>query len=229
MPAIIDARTNPKAIENLKTIAGNVFEFNSEKVTYDSVLGHPDIFLFQDQNKIIAAPNSPEKLFRFLESEKIDFEIGNSPVGKTLENSTLYNCLCNEKYFFHKKNFTDSSILKYVEDKTFVNLPQAYTACSLIGLDENRFITSDKGIEKVLENSGFTCFYFNPEKIAIHGHRNGFIGGTCGILEHRIFFNGNIERHSDGKKLKEFILSADFEPIYLHNDFLYDGGRIFFV
>ncbi len=229
MAAIIDSRSDSYAIERLRQLCGNVLEFDSQSVTYDSISGHPDIFIFQDYEKLIVAPNAPEKLFVFLNSLAIDFQKGHAPVGETLENSTLYNCLCTKKYFFHKKNHTDISISEHVNDKIFINLPQAYTACSLIAVDDTHFITSDRGIEKMLTKSGFECCFFNPEEIRIHGHKHGFIGGTVGISGKTIFFNGNPERHQDGKKILKFIADCSFDTIFLSDTYLYDGGRIFFI
>jgi len=115
------------------------------------------------------------------------------------------------------------------EGKEFIPLPQAYTRCSLIHLCENNYITSDKGIEKVLLKKGFSCFYFHPGEIRIPGHNNGFIGGTAGVWRKRIFFNGNIELHADGQRLKEHLLNLGLEIICLSDEYLYDGGCIFFV
>ncbi len=96
-------------------------------------------------------------------------------------------------------------------------------------LCEYHYITSDRGIEKVLLKKGLSCFYFNPEQIIIRGHNNGFIGGTVGIWGKKIFFNGNIELHADGQQLREYLTDLDFEIVNLSDEYLYDGGCIFFV
>ncbi len=229
MLAIIDHRSPPEAIENLKKITSDVLLFGSENITYNSISGHPDIFIFQDKNNIIIAPNSPDLLINFLEKHKINFRKGEKPVGNELDNSVQYNCVLTDKYFFHKKDKTDKIVLENNIDKKFINLPQAYTRCSMINLSDNIILHSDKGIKKALDKESIENFYFSPEEIKIKDHKNGFFGGTCGIFGKRIFFNGNIDKHKDGKELRIFLSTLKYEIISLHDDYLYDGGGIFFI
>ena len=81
----------------------------------------------------------------------------------------------------------------------------------------------------MLIGKGLSCFYFNPEEITIRDHDNGFIGGAVGIRDKRIFFNGNVELHADGQRLKEHLLNLGFEIVNLSDEYLYDGGCMFFV
>ena len=73
------------------------------------------------------------------------------------------------------------------------------------------------------------CFYFDPSDINIYDHKHGFIGGTAGVIDNKIFFNGNIELHSDGYNLQDFINKCGFEIVTLGSHKLYDGGGIFFI
>jgi hypothetical protein len=95
--------------------------------------------------------------------------------------------------------------------------------------NENKIITSDKGIVKVLESNNMEYFYFDPSEITIKDHKNGFIGGTMGATKNNVFFLGNLLKHNDGKALHKFIIALGKEVICLGNDYLYDGGGIFFV
>ena len=109
-----------------------------------------------------------------------------------------------------------------------VNIPQSYTRCSMFAI-ENNIITSDKGIVKVLEKNDLEYFYFDPSDITIIDHKNGFIGGTMGATENKVFFLGNILKHKNGKALDKYLTKLDKEVICLGNDYLYDGGSIFFI
>lgn len=227
MLAIIDYRSPKDSIDTLSKHVDDILLFKSENITYESISGHPDIFVYQDENNLIIAPNSPDLLIHFLNKHNVKYEVGKKEVGKNLQNSTPYNCLSTNKYLFHKKGFTDEMIIEKNKYKHFVNLPQAYTRCSLTHLKNNTFLTSDKGIEKILFKEGLDSFYFSPEKIKIFDHKHGFIGGTSGITGNKIFFNGNIELHKDGQDLKKSIENLSMEIINLNNDYLYDGGGIF--
>jgi len=229
MFAIVDARAPQKAIDTLKDYASDILLFNSKDITYNSISGHPDIFIYQDTNELIIAPNSPKILFDFFHSQNIRYKMGTTPIGTTSSDSVFYNCLSSGKYFFHKRNHSDDRIIQAVKNNIKIFLPQAYTRCSMIPIDANNYVTSDKGIEKVLINKGFNTFYFSPDKIQIQDHKNGFIGGTCGMYNDKIFFLGNILFHKDGEQLQKFLNNLNVEIVTLNDDYLYDGGSIIFV
>lgn len=229
MIAIIDSRSSKKVINNLREYVTDVYTFQTDGITDNSISGHPDIFIYQDKDHLIVSPNSPVDMFNFLNNHNITYLKGEKDVGQKLHNNVQYNCLGTSQYLFHKSGFTDSTILAINKDKEFIQLPQAYTRCSLVHLCKESYLTSDRGIEKVLLKKGLSCFYFNPAEITIRDHNNGFIGGTIGILDRSIFFNGNIELHVDGQRLKEHLLSLDFDIVNLSDEHLYDGGCIFFV
>lgn len=228
MYAIIDPRAPLKVKKNLKKYTNDIFEFSSDEITYNSIAGHPDIFMFQDVHKLILAPNTPKELIHFLDKKAINYSFGIHPVGKNLDTSVLYNCLCTPNYFFCKKGKPDISIQKWCSLKQLVNIPQSYARCSMSAI-ENNIITSDKGIVKVLEKSQIDYLYFDPSEITIKDHKNGFIGGTMGATDNKVFFLGNILKHKDGKALDKYIAALGKEVICLGNNYLYDGGGLFFV
>ncbi len=229
MLAIIDHRAPKDVINSLSKYVDDILLFKSEGITYNSISGHPDIFIYQDKSNLIIAPNSPASLFDFLIKHNINYIIGNSNIGKQLENSVQYNCLSTDKYLIHKSGLTDKAILDVNNEKEFLNIPQAYTRCSLTYLKDDYYITSDIGIEKVLLQHNLNSFFFSPNQIKIVDHKNGFIGGTNGITDNKIFFLGNVKKLTDGENLCKFIEHLEFEIINLGDDFLYDGGGLFFV
>ena len=229
MFAIIDSRSQNDVVNNLREYVEDLFEFETYGITRNSIAGHPDIFIYQDNNQLVIAPNAQAELFEFLNNHNITYVRGEGDVGGELYNSVQYNCLSTPDYVFHKSGYTDPAILEINKAKEFISLPQAYTRCSLVHLCENNYLTSDRGIERVLIGKGLSCFYFNPEEITIRDHDNGFIGGAVGIRGKRIFFNGNVELHADGQRLKEHLLNLGLEIVNLSDQYLYDGGCMFFV
>lgn len=227
MWAIIDARAPKKAIEKLKNNF-DVLEFYSDGITYKEISGHPDVFIFQNDKELIIAPNSPNNLFSFLNKHKVKYTLGNTPVGRELTNSTQYNCLSTDEYIFHKKGFTDKKILEKCSFKKEINLPQAYTRCSLFKINNNNFITSDKGIEKKLNTCRFNTLLVNPKSIILPGYPYGFFGGTAGMYKNKIYIIGSLSLHKQGKEIKNYILKNKLEIEELYMGALYDGGGIFF-
>lgn len=227
--AVIDSRSSEQAKANLSEHVKDIFYFNSKNITYNSISCHPDIFIYQDSSNLIVAPNSPSELIKSLESHNIKFEYGKKEVGRSWESSVGYNCLSTEKFFFHKEDMTDPHIFNKNIYKKFINLPQSYTRCSMINISNEAFLTSDAGIKATLDENNFENFFFSPSNIRIVDHKNGFLGGTCGIFDNKIFFNGNIDLHEHGADLRKFLSETEYEIICLDNDFLYDGGGIFFI
>ncbi|MBP5457188.1 MAG: hypothetical protein J6Y37_11880 [Paludibacteraceae bacterium] len=227
--AVVDARCGKEILDRLALFAEEVHPFQTEGITYESISCHPDIFLYQDPQTIIVAPNAPQELFKKLYQLNISHKIGTSEVGSLLNNSCYYNCVATQHHLFHRENFTDPLIREANQGKVFVALPQSYTRCSLLALNDHAFATSDRGIEKQLNLHGFETFFFTPEEIKIAVHRYGFLGGTCGKWEEKILFLGNPLTHPDGAGLCHFIEKNNLEVVSLCNGHLYDGGGLFFL
>lgn len=227
--AIVDARCDEEVFIRLGDFAEEVLPFRSERETYESVSCHPDIFLFQDKRHVVVAPNAPKQLSEKLLQTGIDHLAGCSEVGPLLRNSSSYNCVSTDTHLFHRRGFTEKTILSLNQEKTFVALPQSYTRCSMLALNQHTFITSDAGIHKVLQRQGFESFLFDPSEIRIAVHKNGFLGGTCGLWDGRILFLGNPLLHADGKELCRFIEKNELEPVALSEKKLYDGGGLFLL
>lgn len=228
MYAIIDKRVSSEIKINLKKHVEEIFEFSSNGITYNSISGHPDIFIFQNENGLVIAPNTPKELIIFFDKIKAKYSFGTKNVGNSLNNSVLYNCLTSSNYFFCKQKAPDIIIQEQCSEKIIVNLPQAYTRCSMFTI-KNNVITSDKGIVKALEKHNIESFYFEPSQIKIEDHKNGFIGGTMGIMNNKVFFLGNIFKHKNGKALEAYITKLGKEVVCLGSDYLVDGGSIFFI
>ena len=227
MWAIIDSRAPKEAIDNLKKNF-DVLEFKSKKITYDEVSGHPDIFIFQDEDKLIIAPNSPKELIAFLDKQKTNYTFGKKEVGTELINSTQYNCIVTDNLLLHKKGFTDEVIISNHQNKKIVELPQAYTRCSLTKLNNNNFITSDSGISKALDKEKLNNLLIDSKPIELPGYPYGFFGGTNGIYNNTFYLIGSLKHHHQGDIIKTLINDNNLEIIELHNGPLYDGGGIFF-
>ncbi len=226
--AVVDARCDEGIVDRLADFSEEVFLFRSEGVTYESVSCHPDIFIYQSSHDVVVAPNAPQSLKDQLTALRIPYLEGKSFVGERQQDSCYYNCLATEEAFFHREGFTDEVILSLNRGKRMVALPQSYTRCSLFPLSDEAFITSDGGVAKVLAREGYDVFLFAPQEILIPVHAYGFLGGTCGKLGNQLLFMGNPLRHKDGAALCRFVEAHGVAVVALSDDYLYDGGGLFF-
>ncbi len=229
MKVIVDARAPKTALDRL----GRDFElvlFASQGLTYPEVSGHPDIFLFQHDRTIVAAPNTPENVLSALrKTDSTELIISAKYAGSSLADSTYFNCCATQSYWFHKQGFTAPEIADILAGKSFVNLPQAYTRCSTSAISDSCIISSDAGICKAMKDHGLDPFFVDPREISLPNFRYGFFGGTNGSVGDKLYFLGNIREHFWGRELERFLQNHNIEPVCLCNGKLYDGGGLFFV
>lgn len=228
MLIIIDARIPNDAIEKLQKY-GEVFLLSSDNIVYDSISGHPDIFIHQMDELVIIAPNAPKELFEALKQSRIPFLKGKEKLGSKYPETSFYNAVSTKDFLIHRENHSTQCINKLNEKKKFIHVPQAYTRCNLLALPDASFITSDRGIEKALLEEGLEVYYFAPDDVILNGQDHGFLPGACGINKHQFFIVGSLNEYSDGERLKTILESKSLEIIELYEGRLIDGGGIFFL
>jgi len=226
---IIANKTIPKsALHQLKKY-GKLLPFETTKITYPAISGHPDVFLCYTDKHLIIAPNTPTKFKRTLSDNKIPYIEGQKNIGNRYPDSATYNAVITEKFLIHNLEITDSLIKETCDDKIAIHVNQAYTRCNLLPLKNDSFITSDKGIYNILLTHNLNVLYVNPKGIILPGFNNGFFGGACGIYKTQLFVIGNLNFFTDAEKVKQFIENLGYQIIELYDGYLYDGGSLIFT
>lgn len=227
MLIIADARFPLDALRKLRNL-GNLFGFSSKGIVYDSISGHPDVFLCQTPDAVVVAPNAPNALKAALHHNRIPTLDGRFEVGNRYPNSAIYNAWVGKNLLVHRLINTDSAIMQICKDFDHLNVSQAYTRCNLVEA-KGLFITSDKGIEKALWGKGREVFYIDPNRIVLPGQKNGFIGGCMGYWQHQLFLAGSITHFPEGPDLKKALDSRSVQLVELYDGPLIDGGSIMFL
>jgi len=215
-----------EAINKLKNY-GEVVLLETEGIVYDAISKHPDIFFCPVGEEVIIAPNLPEIYKNILSKQKITFLEGNRTLGKKYPLTAFYNAVATEHYLIGNTKIMDKAILEKDENRKVIQVNQAYTRCNLLPLSDERFITSDKGIEKELKKNSLEVLFVNPEGVVLEGFKNGFFGGCCGVSGNRVFIAGSLNNFPEGKKVREFLM--DLEIIELYDGPLLDVGSILFI
>jgi len=222
---IADKRIPEQAKETLLGFCDVLF-LETEGITYEAISGHPDIFFFKKDKDFIVAPNLATKFKEKLIEYSISFIEGEKPVGINYPETAFYNAVVTENYLIHNLKNTDNAILQATGNLKKINVNQAYTRCSLLPLQGDKFITSDRGIEKTLKSEGLEILYVSPKDILLPGFEHGFFGGACGVFENKLLILGSLKYFKDGKKLHQFLEKAKMEVVELYNGSLYDAGSI---
>jgi hypothetical protein len=228
MLIIIDAKS-PEQSKNKLRKFGELIEFSSANITYNAVSGHPDVFFCKTNNKLIIAPNTPERFIQLLSSKGVDFIPGEKGIGRKYPESAIYNAVVTDDLLIHNIQITDKVILENTKEIKTVSVKQGYTKCNLLALGNNTFITSDIGIFLTLKKTDLNVLYVIPENIILQGFTSGFFGGSSGIIEKEVFINGNLDFYPDGRKVRKFLKGLKYKIVELYNGPLFDGGSMLFI
>lgn len=198
--------------------------------TYEAIKYHPDICVCNLGNgNIIVAPN----VYNYYKNvfEKLGFNVikGHKYIGEKYPDNIAYNIAIFGKYALHNFKYTDPSILKYIEEKNLIkiNLKQGYSKCSICIVDESSIITSDVGIYNEVIAHNIDCLLIKKGYIELFSLDYGFIGGCTGLIDkNKLAFLGDITRHPDYIKIKEFLKSKNKEVVCLSKEDLLDLGSI---
>ena len=226
MYIIADARLPAEVLTNLQS-HGRLLVLSTQHITYDAISGHPDIFFCRTPDKLIAAPNAPGELLGILK-DAVDIHIGEKPVGSLYPDSATYNAFVNQSYIIHNLTYTDAVILHQCAAWRPLYVGQAYTRCNLVEVAD-LYITSDKGIEKVLRKERLDVFFIDPKSIILPGQAHGFFGGCAGTNDRMFFLAGCCDHFPEGHALKAELKQRGVELIELYDGPLVDGGSILFI
>jgi len=122
-----------------------------------------------------------------------------------------------------------------------VDVPQGYTRCCCLPVDDTSFITSDRGIEKALTAAGADVLLIEKGHIELPGFEYGFIGGCAGHvimppgdtsydynghMVPTILFNGDLSKHPNFESIIRFINERKIDIAYFEDYPLTDIGSI---
>jgi len=223
MLIIVDSKIPEKAKDKLAQF-GDIFNLQTQDIVYPAISGHPDIFVFQHDNKLIIAPQSPQNLIDKLHYENIDFQFGEKDLGSKYPLTTPYNISYRKGIFIGNRKNADSTIIALSQGKNWIESPQAYARCNSIILDSEHIITSEISVNKTIPNS----LYINPKGILLEGFEYGFFGGCAGIYDQKLFILGSLKYHLQGNDIKEYCEKASYEIVELYDGPLFDGGGLMF-
>jgi hypothetical protein len=228
MKIIADSRMPDQAKLTLERI-GEVLFLEKQPFLYDAIASHPDIFFCQDGNQLITAPNIPLGWINWLRTNKVSFSIGKTNLLGKYPNTAHYNGVITKELFIHNLKVTDHVILEKVHSLNQIHVNQSYTRCNLISLDENSFITSDKGIEKQLLLIHKKVLFIGAGQILLPGQPYGFIGGCCGLVDGTLYVCGNFHSLKEAEKLQQIADDCSVNLVELFDGPLTDVGSIIFM
>ncbi len=197
----------------------------NEKTAY-----HADLAMCVLGENVVCAPSLYEKFKEIKSPDFIDgvnFIKGSSEPCEPYPNDILYNAAVVGKTIFCRIDKTDKILLEIAEKNGYhiVNVRQGYARCSTLPVTDSALITSDSGIFSAALKCGFDALSVTNDGVLLDGFPNGFIGGCGGLFENKLIFSGDISKHRDYEKIKEFCSEHSVE-ICFTSEPLYDFGSI---
>ncbi len=228
MLIIADVRMPKKAKLHLENM-GEVFWLEPQKMVYESIAAHPDIFFCQMNNHLFASPQIPPRWENKIREAGIQLIKGTSDLGSKYPQTAYYNALFSGNILIHNLNISDPKLLRSELATEFIHVNQGYTRCNLLAINDKMYITSDVGIFSTLTKKGMEVLMIDPKQIQLPGQKHGFFGGCCGIWNDELVFCGSIDNLSEARSI--YLL---MERLYMRVINLYDGpptdvGSIFFI
>lgn len=186
------------------------------------VSSHPDMTITQISDVFVCCPESFDYYREYLGEKLIKGETKLSP---HYPNDIAYNVLIYKDFAFGKKDFLDPVVKNVLTEKNIKlkNINQGYAKCSSAVTKEG-VITADVSIYETLVRNNINALKINEGYVKLPGYDYGFIGGASGIIDEKLTFFGDISRHPDFLKIKNF---CQFD--YIQDFELTDVGTIFCI
>jgi hypothetical protein len=227
LPLIITDKRLPLPAKNTLRTIGHPVYLQTDGLVYKSISGHPDVFMCQGVEGAVVAPGLPIEIREMLSKKGKRLFEGEENPGKTYPESARYNAVVTAEYFIHNLKITDPAILEAFPGRKHLHVNQGYTRCNLISLNDDTFITSDKGIEIVLIAEGKEVLYVDPRPVRLRGHKYGFFPGCCGVLNEELLISGSLSFHPEKERIEIFTNQSGVKIRELYQGELTDVGGIF--
>jgi len=224
--AVVDPRMPGKAKLRLKQMDYYVMEVPLHPKLAKPVQGHPDMMLFSYGKKVIYEPYL-EKIVEILRDNGYECVKGEGIKSSKYPEDVIYDAASIGKSIIRYGGKIEKNIENLKAE--FIRVKQGYVKCSIVRVDDESIITSDKGIKDkwVGVVTGHTLLV-KPGHVKLPGYKTGFIGGSSGTHKDRVFFTGSLKNHPDGELIREFVEHRGKKVVELSSGKLYDVGSILF-
>ena len=191
---------------------------------------HADLSMCVIGENVVCAPSLYEKFKEIRDPDFIkgvNFIKGNAEPCEPYPNDILYNATVVGRNIFCKRDKTDKKLLEIAEKNGYniISVNQGYARCSTLPVTDSALITSDHGIYSAALKNGFDALFVTNDGVYLDGFPHGFIGGCGGLYENKLIFSGDISKHRDYKKIKDFCEKNSVEVLFTSEP-LYDFGSI---
>ena len=217
-------------IADCKIDGAEVIPPPSIDVLPESMRHHADLgIVIVSEKKVLCAPLTYNYYFSALSPYGFEVIKGKSDVGRHYPEDCAYNVGIVGKKCFLNKSVCDTHLYDILisEGYEIINVKQGYTKCSICPIDENSFITADRGIASEGEKRGMEVLLIENKGISLPPFENGFWGGSCGMGDiDTLLVNGDISLMPSEYKIRSFLNSKNIKIREIKKGEVLDIGSI---
>ena len=191
------------------------------------VINHPDTGIVHINSEIfVSSPETYSYYKDVFADTGANLICGNMSVNGKYPDDAAYNIAIVSKHTFLNKKNIDTILFNNLTNK-LIDIKQGYSKCSICVVDENSIITEDEGITAAAIANNIDVLKISKGQVRLNGFEYGFIGGCSGKLTKNILaFAGDITKHTDYIKIRDFCLKKGVKIISLGKNVLTDIGSI---
>ena len=236
--AIVDSRISAEAERKLMLYGYRVLTLPPFSRLSEAVASHPDMLIKRIGNEYISYADYCEEasyvfsdLSLMCRGADVRFSFTSDEVAPTYPNDVGLNALEIGGKLFCRTDSASELMLRSAKAQglEIVSVKQGYPACTVLKLNEEAAITSDKGMARALEEHGIRVTLIEPGDISLPPHEYGFIGGAGEGDGGKLFFFGDPLTHRDGEKIIKAAEKEGLRVVTLSDGMLSDLGGILFA
>ena len=233
--ALINRHTSASAERKLNILGYTTLRLPSADFMDEPLASHPDMLLCKCFDTIVTssryceiAPYVFTDLREYSSIKKLCFT--EEEPKRSYPHDAIFNALIGEEIALIKSDTVSRTLIDLLIEKGIkaVHTNQGYPACTTL-LFGGSAITADRGVERTLRENGINVTLIENGGISLLPYEYGFIGGTAGVHNKRIFFYGDPMLHPSGEKIVNAIKDAGYEWTALSDEPLRDLGGIIFI
>lgn len=218
-------------LNNLEDFGLDVMFSYENKNVLNHLKYHADMQLANiDDSVYVCAPECYDYYSNILKVFNKCIIKGNTFLSCNYPMDIAYNIIVTGKYAIHNFKYTDSIIKDYIKQKKMINVSQGYCACTLCVLGDKAFITSDRGLYKMLTSNKIDVLLTDDSSVLLSGFDHGFLGGASMMISDDLLaVNGKIENHPDYNNIKSFCSNYGISVYSLSNSPVMDVGSFILI
>lgn len=220
---------NEEIYDNIRKLGVEIL-FSSECTNVlQGIRNHADIGICQVDSNTFYLSKEQSLLADELVNLGYSTEFIDEDLGEKYPADVPLNCVRVGKHIFFNPKTVSKKIIDYIKASGLIEIHvrQGYTKCSIAPVSDDCIVTDDFSIGYKADDFGFDVLVIGKGDIKLKGFNYGFIGGSTGkISSDKMLITGNVDKLSDGEKIKKFLYKHDVQLIELSKKEAEDVGSI---